>query len=241
MYAHCSLPKGIVQNMGWPCIDGNFPLNDIDNGVVIQTNGERTRATFLKQQGLTTCDATYKAAGKDAVNYIVGNAATTVADPGYRLSDFEYRNKPDKTIDGCAALGAAITGAIRNYGTKIGSYYTNGLFFSDHSKECLFFIPSLPDGTLDVANPRAVLAGITISWMRMHPDGSLLLMYYFDEFVDQKIVKIYGSTMTGGPVVSCCALNMHICLYVVFAELMYCHCIAIEVLVLADNVLHSRH
>ena len=162
--------------MGWPCIDGNFPLNDVDNGVVINSMGEQQRTVWLKQQGINTCDATYKAAGKDATQHVVGNLDSTVADPGYRQSDFEYRNKPDKTIDGCAATGAAITGAIRNYNTKIGGYYNNGLFFSDHAKECLFFIPSLADGTLDYANPRAVLSGMPISWMRPHPDGSLLVV-----------------------------------------------------------------
>eukprot|EP00611_Tribonema_gayanum_P017157 TRINITY_DN296_c3_g1_i8.p1 TRINITY_DN296_c3_g1~~TRINITY_DN296_c3_g1_i8.p1 ORF type:complete len:1114 (+),score=402.29 TRINITY_DN296_c3_g1_i8:262-3342(+) len=175
-----------LYNMGWPCLEGEI-------GPLLGSTSEQARANYLKNNGYTTCNGVYKAAGVDQ-KWWVGNVNSVTAEPNYFSPTYEFRDLPDPSYPDCSGSRAAVSGILWNQGGGMGTKYQNKLFFSDHAKRCLFY------GSLDskgkVVNVKALMAGgdVGISHIALHPVSGKV---YILDYEHARIISLSSTAMTG--------------------------------------------
>jgi glucose/arabinose dehydrogenase/PKD repeat protein len=119
----------VAENFGWPCYEGNPPPQSAYDG----TN-------------LTLCESLYsQGPGAVAAPYYTYDHAHTVV-----------AGETCPTANGSSITGMAF------YPEASGSYpvaYRGGLFFADHSRNCIWFIPKGANGQPNIAAIQTFIAG----------------------------------------------------------------------------------
>ena len=94
--------------------------------------------------------------------------------------------------DGCTTGSSSISGLAFGVGTAFPSQYTNGgLFFSDYSRNCIWYLPAGANGLPDASNPQIFETNATgpVSLV-FGPDGNL----YYSDFGGSIRRIIYSAT-----------------------------------------------
>jgi glucose/arabinose dehydrogenase len=115
-----------AENFAWPCYEGNFLKSLYDAA------------------DLNLCEDLYAQ----------GTSAAVIAGPVYA---YHHASKVLTTDDCPTGPGSSITG-LAFYPEAGGSYpasYRGGLFFADHSRNCIWFIPKGTNGQLNTAGRTA--------------------------------------------------------------------------------------
>ncbi|KAG5184310.1 hypothetical protein JKP88DRAFT_348452 [Tribonema minus] len=126
-----------LYNMGWPCLEGEI-------GPLLGSTSEQARASYLKNNGYTTCNGVYKsrvlrreaaaaaaaaaalgggscqAAGVDQ-KWWVGDVNSVTAEPNYFSPTYEFRDLPDPSYPDCSGSRAAVSGFSTCYSECSGT------------------------------------------------------------------------------------------------------------------------
>jgi FtsP/CotA-like multicopper oxidase with cupredoxin domain len=176
------------QNAGWPCIEGVYGhmINGEPGPIVLwDSPRERDYKAWAVENGEGICDGVIAAA-----NAFDGGAADPIADPYWVAPLYEYRGNSWGLMDpdfplACLEEYASITGMFSSgQDIALPEEYQGRLFFSDHTKKCVWYFDAAEDGSpLFTSHPHVLIDNMGVVDMKLGPDKAVYFIDHDFSFV----------------------------------------------------------